>query len=720
MRFLTPIVPVRSWFLVLLLLPAALGLAQAQETRRVVVLPLEGDASVAPWALGMATGLQRALNTVDGLYVPPVGDPAVLADRAREAGLDPVPTVRERFGADTVLGGQIESDGGSTRLTLRALGAEDEAAQRTVSGDDPAALLEAAADAARELLSLELGQSARDELRRVAQEAPAVEVLSPLALASSRLPGTDVGALRAAADLAADSSWVLAELARALATGGDVEGAREAARRATDLTPSDVEAWVVRGTVARRAGEADAARSAFEEALRRNPDHAVALLGLAEAQGGSEAVATLQRAVAAYPRLLEAHLALAESAEGARAFQRLRDAGDALPDSLRLHQAVVNRALAADDAGGALQYLRDAAQDPLARAPGLYALAESLPATRAEAALAFVREGREAFPEAASLAVVEARLLRAEGRSEAAVEVLRGVVEANPEHGEAANALALALLDSGAREEARRVLQGAAESDATVRFNLGQLLLEAGRPEASAEELAPLVEDDPEDPAVWTAYGTALAASGRAEEGREALQRALELEPGYAAAERTLNRLRERQEVAGDAEVDLPPAALRAYREGLSALEEGSWSDAARAFERAQAEAADEAPEDPLLAFYRANALQRGGEVRAAVEAYGPALEAFPESGTVLNNVGFANLQLGRYDRALPTLRDAVEANPENARAHLNLGLTFYGLERYEEALDAWDRAVELEPELEQAIADPLARAQRLAGEDGP
>lgn len=701
--------------LALLLAAAFAGTASAQAADRVVVLPLDGDRSLAPWALAVSTGLQRTLNTIDGVFSPPVGDAALLADRARDVEVEPIEAIRERFGAQAILGGRVDGDGRRMRVTLRALAGGAAGGERTVVGETPAELLRGVSEAAVDLLGLSLSDSARGELQRVAAEAPSTEVLSALALASSRLPGADVGALRSAADLDADSSWVLSELARALSLAGDVEVGLETAERATEITPSDVEAWVVRGVVARRAGESDAARSAFEEALRLNPAHAVALTGLAEHQPRGEAIASLERAIELYPRLLEAHVALADLLDGPRAFQRLRAAGRSLPDSLQLHREVVRRALEVGDAAGALDYLRQTAREPLALTPGLFALATALPSAQAQQALDFLREGRERFPDSERLALAEGRLLREAGQLDEAVATLREVHEASPDDAEAANALALTLLQRGDVDEARGLLEGAAEDDATARFNLAQLLLESGRPRAAAAELEPDMTEGLRDPERWRVYGMAQAAAGRAEVARAALERALEIDPEDEQAQRALRRLEERLEVAGDAQMELDAEAMRLFDDGMLALEQQRFDDAEQAFARAR----EVAPGEPLLAFYHGNALQRGGQPRAALEAYEPALEAFGDSGTVLNNIGFAHLQLGRYDRALPMLRSAVEAAPDNARAHLNLGLTYYAIRRFDEALARFERALELEPELEPSIAEARERARRLSAQDG-
>lgn len=690
--------------------------AAAQSTpERVLVVPFQGPPELASWSIGLATGLQRSLNVVDDVFVPPVGDPVVLADRADDAGLQPVTVLLEHFAASSVIGGRIASAPDGFDVTLERYGPQGLVDSRTITvPTDPATALPRTADAALELLGLDPSQGDRAALLAVASEAPSAEAWRPVAIASARLPGADVATLRAAVELSPTSSWALAELARAQSIEGSHEEAVRSAVAATDARSEDLEAWTVRGVVHLRAGDGAAAEAAFRAALERNPSHAVARAGLAGLLAPEDAAREYRRAIEAYPRLLDAHLALAEAAEGPRAFQLLRTAAENLPDAVRLHAEVVNRALAANDPAGALSYLRSTAERPLANTPGLYALAETLAPVRADAALEFVREGREAFPEDAGLAVAEASLLSDAGDAAAAEAVLTPFFEASPSDPRLANELALALVAQDRTDEAREVLlQGAAEGDATVRFNLAQALLEAGLPSAAAEELSVDVGSEQTDPEVWAVYGTALSGAGQVDEARAAFERALELDPAQDLATRGLRRLDERERVAGEDATPLPQEAQAPFERGLTLLEQGRFGEAAESL----ASARDAAPDRPLVSFYLGTALQREGRIREALEAYAPALEAFEGSGTVLNNVGFAQLQIGRYDLALTHLRDATEAAPDNARAHLNLGLTYYALQRFQDALDAWDRALELDPSLEPSIRDVRERArERTAG----
>lgn len=691
---------------------------------RVVVVPFQGPEELASWQIGLATGLHRSLNRIGGLFVPPIGDPVVLADQAARADVDPATALRERFGVDALLGGRVVSAPSGLDVTLERYGPAGIEASTTVTVPSvPSEAIPRVVASAIDLLGLDASAADRDAALRVAANAPSVEGLRAASLAASRLAAPDVAALRAAAELAPASSWLMVEQARAASIDGDHELALDRARAATDAAPDDVEAWTVLGVAAFRAGDRQAAEAAYRAALERNPAHAIARAGLAGLLSGEDALREYRRALDAYPRLLDAHLAIAEALGGSRGLQTLRRATGALPDSVELHRSVVEAALEAGDASGALAYLREASAEPLSRRPGLYALAAELPASRADEAAAFLREGAEAFPNDAGLAIAEARLLREQGDASAAEARLRPFYDEAPEDPRIANALALTLVAQERTDEARSVLSAAADESATVRFNLAQALLEAGLPRAAAEELAPDATAAQDDAGVWAVYGTALAGAGRLGEARDALERALALDEEQSLALRTVRRLDERARIAGEdgdvgAEGDaLPREARAAFDRGLTHLEQGRNAEAVTELRTAYDATSGDAP---LIAFYLANALQRDGSADEAIELYEVAREALPENGTILNNLGFAWLQAGRYDRALPTLRDAVRVAPENARAHLNLGLTLYGLARFGDALDAWERAVSLDPSLDAAIADTRERAERQAADQAP
>lgn len=693
---------------------ALLGSSLAQDPVRIVVLPFETAASLEAYGLGLPVSLQRSLNALDGVYAPPVGDAALVAGRAAAAGDEAA--LARTFAADLVVGGRVEGEGRALTATLAVRGpglAEPVTVGARAADGSPAALARAAVEAVVGLLRVAPGQGDLQEALRTAGETPPLAALEPVAQAGARLGAPPLARLREAAALARDSSFAQAELARALALSGAPEEALAAGERALAAQPSDAEAAAVVGVVRLGLGRDEAARDAFERAVALNPGHAVALTGLARLEPDPAARrGLLERAVAASPRQLEAQLELAGLAgSDARALQTLRRAARALPDSVALHQAFVERASRAGDPRGALAYLREAARDELAASPGLYALAAGLPDAVAEPALAFVREGRERYPEGVGLALAEAALLRRAGRpaeAEAALAQLAREAEASAE---VANALALARLEQGDREGALQAFASYRGDDPRLRLNHGQLLLEEGRPRQALSLLESAAAALPEDATAQRAHGLALAGAGRIGEAREALRRAVALAPDDAEARRTLELLEQHGAVAGDADVRFEGAAADAFGRGLGEIEAGDFAAAAASFATAR-----EAQDHPLLAFYHGYALQRAGRASAALEPYARAREGFPDSDVLLNNLGQAQFQLGRYDLALPTLRGARELNPDNPRVHLNLGLVLFGLGRYGDALDAFDRAVELEPGLEGALEAVRGEARRRSG----
>lgn len=688
-------------------------LGHAQAPLRVLVLPFDASRSFEAYGLGLPTGVQRTLNSLDGIYAPSVAEGGLFVTRANEVGRDAVATATEVFGAEVVISGAVSGDDDSIEVTLAFAGpAFDEPEQiRLQLPADPKGAVAGVTEAVAERLQRD-EPSALARIRTIAAETPDITSLGPVSRASSRL-GANLGELTAAAELNPESSWALAEHARALALAGRTEPSREAAARAVAANPEDAEAQVIAGIVANAAGENEKAREYFQGALELNPHHALALVGLASSSSDqTEASELLQRALTASPRQLEAVLGLAElEPDHTRALQMLRRASSNLPESVALHSAFVERAVAAGDAAGALAYLRQVLEKPLVASPALYAQAAALPADMSEPALQLVQEGRERFPESSGLQLTEAELLQRAGRDDEAISTLEDLYRRFPESAEVANSLAVALARAGKVERARDVFTSVESGDHLVQVNLGRLLIQAGQARAAVATLEPLLQENQADSELLTLYGVALGRIGRVDEALSALGQALEIDPESQAALRAVELLEQQRRIVGEDAVAFEGEAATAFEQGLYSLETGELEQAAQSFARAH-----ELSDQPLAAFYQGYALHRAGKMRVALTPYRTALEAYPDSDTVLNNLGYAHLQLGRLDLALDTLRRARRANDENPSIHVNLGLTYYGLGRFGEAIESWDRAISLDPDLERELAVVRARAEERRG----
>ncbi len=98
-----------------------------------------------------------------------------------------------------------------------------------------------------------------------------------------------------------------------------------------------------------------------------------------------------------------------------------------------------------------------------------------------------------------------------------------------------------------------------------------------------------------------------------------------------------------------------------------------------------------------LLFYSRGIARERSGDGAAAEEDFRAALKMEPEQPQVLNYLGYSLVEQNRnLDEALDMIERAVAASPNSGYIVDSLGWVFYRLGRYEEAVDQMERAVEL------------------------
>src|SRR5690625_3543720 len=494
---------------------------------------------------------------------------------------------------------------------------------------------------------------------------------------------------------------------------GDGEAALTASERALELNPDDVEALLNHGIILTQLDRPEDAAATYDRILELNSWHATALTGRALASGdGAGAVNNLERAVQAAPRLAEAWRELvARTPEDGRALQLLRRATSHVPESVQLHRSFIRRTLAAGDAQAALEYLRQTLAKPLAASPALYSLALELPDSVGAEALELAREGRSQFPDSSLPGLTEVQLLRRADRTDEALTTLESLRAEWPDDAEVTNQLAISLATAGRTEEARELFESVSGSADAVQVSLAQLLLQEGQAQAAREILEPLAASSAADADITTLYAHSLARTGEREAAENAYRRALELDPDWSPARSGLNRLQEQEQVTGGETFEMPAAAAGPFERGLEALHDGDFSAATVEFS-----AAVESGGGGLADFYRGYSLQMAGQVRDAISAYETARETLPDSDVLLNNLGYAQLVIGRYDRALPLLREAVSLNEGNAQAHLNLGLTYFSLSRYGDAVASWELALELDPDLDGSLADLLEAARSRSG----
>lgn len=695
----------------LILCSALLSVAAAQPAR-LAVLAFDTDADAVPYRFGLATGLQRSLNVIDNLYVPPVGDTLVVAQNTDAAALDTT-VFAEAFGVQALVSGLVSTDGDAAQVDVFIAEPGQGTRRVAVNGtlQDPADLLGKVVEAVVRELKLNVTPQDRAQLDAVVAQTPALDKLGVVGEAALGLSLADSPELTQAA--AAGSSWALAERAEALGAAGQDAEALILSQRAVQKTPEDAEALVGRGVVLAAAGNIAEARDAFAAALEINPAHAVALAGQARLSGDPEAAQRdLTAALAAYPRYAAAYLELAnlqrQAGNPQTALQTLRTGVGRVPESSGLASAFVTEAVRSGNTAEAVNFLEKSLQTSEPDA-SLFALAGSLPAEQSERALGILRKGRKAYPEDASLALAEAETLGKTGNYAGAERVLSGAQTFAPNNPEVANQLALAQAEQGKPGEAAATLQTAArqnpELQGILERNLAQIYVQAGQNEAAVETLEPLLEASPDDASLYTLYGAALGRTGAFDRALNALDEALRLNPQDRQAAQTRGFVAQTQKLTEGADTALTGEAETVLQTGLTALERGDVAAAQTAFDNAVALSPSGLP-----SFYQGYTRQLQGDLRGAVAAYETALSDFtaanPGQATVLNNAGFAYFRLGRLDKAVDFLTRAVAADPENSGAQLNLGLIYYDLGRFKDARAPLEAALKGNPGLAKTTVE--------------
>jgi tetratricopeptide (TPR) repeat protein len=102
----------------------------------------------------------------------------------------------------------------------------------------------------------------------------------------------------------------------------------------------------------------------------------------------------------------------------------------------------------------------------------------------------------------------------------------------------------------------------------------------------------------------------------------------------------------------------------------------------------------------------------KGIHLDRAQELIEKALKSKPNSGYIIDSLGWVYFRKGYYDRALIELKKAVDLAPEDPTINEHLGDVYFKLKQYERALETYNRALALEnadtERLKEKIKDVL------------
>jgi len=273
------------------------------------------------------------------------------------------------------------------------------------------------------------------------------------------------------------------------------------------------------------------------------------------------------------------------------------------------------------------------------------------------------------------------------GHSENAPPLLRKVLLAHPDNAEALYLSSVLETQDGDFTHAREHLERSVAlnpNDAKAQMALGNVLAKSQDLHGAKEHFEKAIALGVPDPEVHYDLGRVLQGLDEPEQAQEELRTYQQLKKAQA----------DRTEAAGKAEV------------GDQAMAAGDAVKAAALYRAALASN----PDEPLLSYKLAQALDKTNDLADERAALQRAIELDPKLAEAQNQMGYLSARSGDAIAAEAYFHAAIQASPSYVSAWINLSATLASEAKWQEATAAADHALAIDPsnakarDLEQAI----------------
>ncbi len=461
------------------------------------------------------------------------------------------------------------------------------------------------------------------------------------------------------------------------------------------------------------------ANDAFRSSLRLNPKSArvnyFLAVSLYAAGEKEQALRPLARSVDLDPRVVQPRSLHATILEELGRRREAKEEWQAIlkivPSSIEALDGLSKILIAEHEYGAAIELLRNAPPDEdlalnLASAYGELGMFAGAEAT--------VNRERNHTPESLRLTRALATVYVHQHRYQDAAVLLRQSVQQYPADTDAAiqylSILVLTNDAATARPLGRKLLAAKPHSFDVLSMN-GILERQAEEYAAALDHLAEAVALEPDDYTARYNLGATLAQLNRPAEAKAQLERAIALDSSHPEAHFQLAAvLRSAQDTEGAQRELATYERLKrdsaAQAEAQSKSEQGHQKfvagDAAQAAELYR-EAIAATPENALLRYHLATALDRMGDFQGEQSALNAAVKIDPTFALAQNQLGFLASRNGDPATAEIHFRAAVTSAPAFTAAWINLAATLAAESRFTEAKQAAATALRLEPKNPQA-----------------
>ena len=233
------------------------------------------------------------------------------------------------------------------------------------------------------------------------------------------------------------------------------------------------------------------------------------------------------------------------------------------------------------------------------------------------------------------------------------------------------------------------------------------LLVDLEQYDLAIREYEKLSKSQPQFYASELGRAEALRASGKAMEAIEVLIELTRQYPNSANGFRTLGNHYRRLEIYDKAEVSYGKAIklytakgeagwFLYYVRGITRERLDSWELAEKDFRKALSLN----PNQPQVLNYLGYSLiEKNSNLDEALDMIERAVKESPDSGYIVDSLGWGYYKLGRYEKAVPNLERAAELMPVDPIVNDHLGDVYWMVGRKTEAGFQWRRALSFDPE---------------------
>ena len=243
-----------------------------------------------------------------------------------------------------------------------------------------------------------------------------------------------------------------------------------------------------------------------------------------------------------------------------------------------------------------------------------------------------------------------------------------------------------------------------------------ELLDNLGQYDLAVSTYKQVPQDSPEYSAAELGRAEALRRAAKPDAAIEALENLAKTYPDMPMIYSSLGDLRRQEEEYSDAvkaydrAIDLTEEGAQAtwfllYARGISHERLKEWEEAEADFRQAL----ELNPEQPQVLNYLGYSLvERQENLEEALSMIERAVAARPDSGYIVDSLGWVLYRMGRYDEAVEHMEKAVELMAVDAVVNDHLGDVYWAVGRYREAEFQWRRALSfVDPKDENSEADP-------------